>query len=243
MHPLLLTVLVLYAAAQSLPPGFVYLSLISPRIIEEIRYSGIHNFVGHQITGYMSPKCILTKQAADGLHRVQLDLLKRNSTLKVYDCYRPTRATRHFVNWARNITDTLMKGEFYTEIDKSRLFVEGYISDRSGHSRGSTIDLTVVSLPPHAQDVYRRGDPLRSCTLPRERRFRDNSIDMGTGYDCFNVKSHTDSPLVTPGQRQNRLTFKSLMELQGFSNYAKEWWHFTLKNEPFKDTYFDFEIR
>lgn len=241
LHCLFFLILFLCSTSQ-IPKEFVHIKEISPSIIEEIRYFSDHNFVGRPITGYKAPKCFLTRVAAIQLNLVQQELLKMNLTLKVYDCYRPVRAVQNFIQWARDLQDNQMKEEFYKYVDKQHLFRDGYISQRSGHSRGSTIDLTIVPIPVPNQEVYRRGDKLRSCTLARNERFRDNMIDMGTGFDCFNTLSHTNNTNIGVLQRRNRFLFRSVMDKHGFTNYIKEWWHFTLRNEPFKDRYFDFEI-
>ncbi|OPY00570.1 MAG: D-alanyl-D-alanine dipeptidase [Syntrophorhabdus sp. PtaB.Bin184] len=213
-----------------------------PSVIMDIRYFSPHNFVGERIDGYNAPKCLLTREAADALKRVQEDLREFSLTLKIYDCYRPQRAVSHFVRWAKDIGDTRTKKEFYPTVDKNRLFEDGYIAERSGHSRGSTLDLTIVPVPVPEQEAYSPGQALFACYLPASQRFRDNSIDMGTGFDCFHTLANTANGSVGPVQRANRLLLKTLMEKQGFVNYDKEWWHFTLKNEPFPDTYFDFPI-
>lgn len=213
-----------------------------PSVVMDIRYFGPHNFVGERIDGYNAPKCLLTREAADALKQVQEDLGKFSLSLKIYDCYRPQRAVSHFVRWAKDIGDTRTKKEFYPTVDKSRLFVDGYIAERSGHSRGSTLDLTIVPVPVPEQEPYRPGQQLLACFLPASERFRDNSIDMGTGFDCFHALAHTANKAVGPVQRANRLLLKTLMERQGFVNYDLEWWHYTLKNEPFPTTYFDFPI-
>lgn len=226
-----------------LPEGFVYLHEIDPSIIEEMRYYGDHNFVGRPIEGYLSGKCILTREAAQGLAQAQAEIRNFSMTLKVYDCYRPQRAVNDFVSWASRRQDTLMKEEFYPKIDKSTLFSDGYIAERSGHSRGSTIDLTLVPLPVPNQSDYKKGEKLYSCFAPASERFQDNSLDFGTGYDCFDPLSHTANPAVGPLQKRNRLMLKSVLEKFGFKNYENEWWHFTLKNEPFPDQYFDFPVK
>jgi D-alanyl-D-alanine dipeptidase len=148
-----------------------------------------------------------------------------------------------FVRWASDAADTKMKTEFYPDIDKARLFELGYISERSGHSRGSTVDLTLIPLPPPSQPAYRDGDPLLRCTSPVDQRFRDNTLDMGTGYDCFSELSHTANPAVGPVASRNRLLLKAVMEKHGFANYAQEWWHFTLRPEAYPQTYFDVVVR
>jgi len=213
-----------------------------PSVVMDIRYFGPHNFVGERIDGYNAPKCLLTREAADALKRVQEELGKFSLSLKIYDCYRPQRAVSHFVRWAKDIGDTRTKKEFYPTVDKSSLFAEGYIAEKSGHSRGSTLDLTIVPVPVPEQEAYSPGQKLFACFRPASERFRDNSIDMGTGFDCFHTLAHTANTSVGTAQRGNRLLLKALMEKQGFVNYDKEWWHYTLKDEPFPDTYFDFPI-
>lgn len=207
-----------------------------------MRYYTPHNFVGERIDGYNAPKCIATKETAEALLNVQNDLRQFNLSLKVYDCYRPQRAVSHFVRWAHNIKDTRTKIEFYATVDKRNLFGDGYIAERSGHSRGSTVDLTIVPVPVPEQEQYAPGQKLYACFLPAGQRFKDNGIDMGTGFDCFHELSHTANQKIGLQQRINRLLLKGLMEKHGFQNYSLEWWHYTLKNEPFPDTYFEFSI-
>ncbi|MFG2720040.1 M15 family metallopeptidase [Streptomyces sp. NPDC048416] len=240
----LLTVTALAPGAQATPrpkvPGaFVALSSVDPSIIQEMRYITPHNFVGGPIDGYRQPLCILTRPAAQALHRAQRELLRRGYSLKVYDCYRPQRAVDHFVRWAKDLADQRMKAEFYPRVDKSRLFADGYIAERSGHSRGSTMDLTIVELPAVPSGPYRPGQPLAPCYAPRGERFPDNSLDMGTGFDCFDTLAHTDDPRIQGVQRANRQFLKHTLEARGFVNLPEEWWHFTYRPEPFPDTRFD----
>lgn len=229
-------------AAGPASVGFVDLHDEVPSIALDIRYYTAHNFVGERVDGYNAPKCIMTKRAADALAGVQKELVASGFSLKVYDCYRPKRAVAHFVRWAKDIDDTKTKKEFYPTIDKRNLFRDGYIAERSSHSRGSTVDLTVVPIPVPAQERYVSGQALHECCLPAEKRFRDNGIDMGTGFDCFHELSHTANREIGDAQRINRLLLKTLMEKYGFVNYDREWWHYTLKDEPYPDTYFDFAI-
>lgn len=227
--------------SQNIPEGFVEIREVIPDIILDLRYLTNHNFLGVPVEGYKSEKCFITKKAADSLAKVQAELKRFGLSLKIYDAYRPQRAVNHFVRWAKDLSDTLTKKEFYPTIDKSRLFEDGYIAEKSGHSRGSTIDLTIVPIPLPYQPAFDVNDQCE-CFESIDKRFKDNSIDMGTGYDCFNVHSHTENPDLTPQQRANRLLLKSLMDKYGFKNLPEEWWHFTLRNEPFPTTYFDFEI-
>ncbi|UOB14255.1 M15 family metallopeptidase [Streptomyces sp. HP-A2021] len=224
------------------PKDFVALRSVDPTIIQEMRYFTPHNFVGQRIDGYAQPICVLTRPAAQALHRAQTKLLRQGYTLKVYDCYRPQRAVDHFVRWAKDLDDQAMKGEFYPNVAKTRLFADGYIAEKSGHSRGSTLDVTLVKLPAKPTRPYHPGEPLVPCFAPEDERFPDNSVDMGTGFDCFDTLSHTLDPRVQGQQRANRLLLKSTLEGLGFVNLAEEWWHYTYKPEPYPDTYFDFPV-
>jgi D-alanyl-D-alanine dipeptidase len=209
--------------AANIPSEFVDIKTVIPSIVLDMRYYTIHNFVGEKIDGYLSPKCLLTKPAAQALKKVQQVLEPFALSLKLYDCYRPQRAVKHFVKWAQELEDIKMKAEFYPSVDKTELFKKGYIAEKSSHSRGSTVDLTIVSIPAAPQPP-------------------ENGIDMGTEFDYFDELATTISKQIKVRQRVNRLLLKTLMEKHGFENYPKEWWHFTLKNEPFPNTYFDFII-
>ncbi|KAI5780946.1 D-alanyl-D-alanine dipeptidase [Geopyxis carbonaria] len=225
------------------PVEFVALSTIDPTILHDIRYITPHNFIGVPITGYKDPLCILTRPAALALRRAQKALRRTGHSLKVYDCFRPQRAVDHFVRWATDLNDTLMAREFYPAVAKTRLFADGYIAARSGHSRGSTVDLTIVKLPAKRTRRYVPGEPLVECTNPSKRaRFPDNSVDMGTGYDCFDTLSWPTDP--RPGARvqRNRRLLAEVLAAQGFVPLETEWWHFTHKPEVFNATYFDFEV-
>ncbi|MFD7921944.1 M15 family metallopeptidase [Streptomyces sp. NPDC059740] len=224
------------------PARFVALHDVDPTILQEIRYATPHNFTGRPVEGYRQPMCIVTRETARALHRAQQSFLRRGYTLKVYDCYRPQRAVDSFVAWAKNLDDQPMKGEFYPDVDKSALFDDGYIAAKSGHSRGSTVDLTLVRLPATPTRPYVPGEPLTSCHGPRAARFPDNSLDMGTGYDCFDTLAHTLDPRVRGKQLRNRLLLKEGLEKAGFENYPYEWWHYTFTPETYPDTYFDFPV-
>ena len=225
------------------PPGaFVSLHDVDPSIIVEMRYLTTHNFMGRRVPGYRENVCLLTKQTAEALARVQQVVREQGYSLKVYDCYRPQRSVDSFVRWGKDLSDQRMKAEFYPRVRKSRVFKEGYIATQSGHSRGSTMDLTLVRLPAHKQERYRRGDRLRDCAGPRRKRFRDNTIDMGTGYDCFDPLSHPYAQRFRGKVRRNRLALREPMIAAGFKGLATEWWHFTLKDEPYPETFFDFPM-
>lgn len=224
-------------------PGLVDLAAVDSTILRDIRYGQAHNFVGRPVRGYLEPLCLLTRRAATALRDAQRALRPRGYTLKVYDCYRPARAVADFARWAGDAADQRMKAEFYPRVDKSTLFEDGYLAHRSGHSRGSTVDLTVVRLPSAPQPAYRPGQPLVACYAPVGERFADNSIDMGTGYDCFDTLAHTLDPRVTGVQCANRLLLRNAMTAAGFTDYRGEWWHYTLNDEPYPSTYFDFPVR
>lgn len=230
------------SAQPTAPPGFVALADVDPTIIQEIRYFTPHNFVGDPIDGYRQPMCILTREAAEGLERVQRVFVEQGYTLKVYDCYRPQRAVDEFVAWGEDLADQRMKAEFYPRVQKADVFSDGYVAERSGHSRGSTVDITLVKLPAIQIRPYVPGEPLTDCAAPHSNRFPDNTIDMGTGYDCFDPLAHTLDPRVQGEQLKNRLLLKEGLEAQGFVNFENEWWHYTFKPEPFGDSYFDFPV-
>lgn len=233
------------AAAQPAPVApadFVALHDVDPTILQEIRYFTPQNFTGDPVDGYQAPLCILTRPAAEALARAQRDFVEDGYTLKVYDCYRPQRAVDDFVGWARNLADQRMKPEFYPRVDKSVLFAEGYIAERSGHSRGSTVDLTLVPVDAPPTPPYLPGQPLVDCAAPQAIRTPDNSIDMGTGFDCFDSLANTADPRISGDQAKHRLLLTEGLQRQGFVNYDKEWWHFTYQPEPYPDTVFDFPV-
>ncbi len=230
-------------AQDTMPDTFVDIKDVIDDVLLDIRYFGEHNFLGTKVDGYLAPKCLLTRPAARALAGVRKDLAPYGLTLKIYDCYRPQKAVDHFVRWARDIDDARTKKEFYPTVDKRHLFRDGYIDSRSGHSRGSTLDLTLVALPAASEPAYTPGQELQECYLPAGTRYADNSLDMGTGFDCFHELSHTANPTIARRQRIYRLLLKTLMEKHGFRNYDKEWWHYTLNNEPYPDTYFNFPVK
>ncbi len=224
------------------PLEFVDLQTVTPDIIQEIRLAESHNFVGHPIVGFKKAKCILTREAAKALGEVEQEIKGMSLTLKVYDCYRPMKAVNFLVNWVKDKDDQKMKEEFYPKAVKSTLFQVGYLSSKSSHARGSAVDLTLVKLPVAKQETFSEEMKLKNCTLPQIQRFGDNSVDMGTGYACFDPLSYTTAPEVSADQRKNRFILKAIMEKHGFNNFAPEWWHYTFKHEPFTDKYFDFDV-
>jgi len=203
--------------APARPPAFVDAGNAIPGLVVDMRYFGSGNFVGARVDGYEAPVCILTHQAASALAAVQRDLSSRGLGLKVFDCYRPARGVRHFVRWARD-PDNSTKAQFYPHVAKANLFREGYIASRSGHSRGSTVDLTLVTLPGRQE------------------------LDMGTPFDFLSPQSGLRGH-VSAQARANRKLLADAMRARGFIPYEKEWWHFTLRNEPFPNSYFDFPVR
>ena len=203
---------------NNLEKGFVYLSDINSSIIVDLKYYSSNNFTGKFVEGYNSNKAILTKEAAVALSNAQDDLNKIGYSLILYDAYRPQSAVDFFVKWSLNINDTIYKNTYYPNIKKSELFKLGYIAYKSGHSRGSTVDVSLVEIESKKE------------------------IDMGTIFDYFGVESHTFFNNLSKKQKLNRLLLYEAMSNNGFKNYSKEWWHFTLENEPFQK-YFDFPVK
>jgi zinc D-Ala-D-Ala dipeptidase len=230
------------AAGTTLPKGFVYLADIDPGIRQDIRYAGLHNFVGRPVEGYLANECVLTEKAARALSQVQAELAAKKLSLIVWDCYRPTRAVRAFIAWSKKSQDIRMKAEFFPNTDKSRLFALGYLASRSAHSRGSTVDLGIVPADLPALSAYDPAAPLKPCTAAKAERFEDGTIDLGTGYDCLDPLARTSSPDVTAQAKSNRKLLQELMRRFGFKPYSREWWHFELADEPFPQQSFDFPI-
>jgi D-alanyl-D-alanine dipeptidase len=205
------------------PTDFVDLHAIAPTAVIKIRYAGSHNFIGRPIPGYDSPKCRLTRPAADALAQVQRRLAPFALSLKVYDCYRRQRAVDYFVQWAADPADPAMVHEFYPRVDKSALLRDGYVASPSSHSRGSTIDLTIVPLAPAAAPAVARAYPLAPCYAPAIQRATDNSLDMGTAFDCFDAMAHLDAAGLDPAQRAHRMLLATVMGDAGFVGYRYEW--------------------
>ena len=211
--------------------AFVTLTDVVPDVILEIRYFGTYNFVGTRIDGYEEPTALMTREAADSLKAVSDDVMEQGYRLKIYDAYRPQRAVDHFVRWAADVKDTKMKEYFYPDLTKEVLFPQEYICERSGHTRGSTVDLTLFDMQ------------------------TEKEVDMGGTFDWFGSESHPDfggnpetgeykpTPKLTAEQFTNRMILRQAMLRHGFKPMTTEWWHFTLKNEPFPDTYFDFPVK
>jgi len=216
------------ARAQTMPGGFVYLREIDASIIQDIRYAGANNFVGRPLRGYDAAECVVKREVGLRLKAIQQDLAKRKLSLKMLDCYRPARAVADMVAWSKNGKETAAERRFNPAFNKQDLFRLGYIASHSQHSTGAALDLTLVDL---AADNSAAFDPRKTyadCTAPAEVRAPEGSIDMGTGYDCSDLKAHTASHMITPPQRRWRKELVAVMARQGFVNYSKEWWHFSL---------------
>lgn len=202
--------------------GMVDIRSLVPDIAEDIKYAGSDNFTGAPVDGYLAAKCYLLKPAAEALARVERDLRKRHMRLKIWDCYRPARAVADFVRWAHDLDDKSTKTKHYPDIHKSDLLGE-YIAPVSNHSRGATVDLTLLHCDAHAKHCQ--------------------PFDMGTHFDFFDPLAHTDSPMATPAQLENRHRLRTAMELEGFRNYKKEWWHYTLQMKPAPEAIYDVPVK
>ena len=200
------------------PSDFVVLADFVPGIIQEIRYYSTYNFIGDRIDGYEEPCALLTKEAARALKSVSNEMNVRGYRLKIFDAYRPARAVKHFVLWGIEDLDLRMKPYFYPDLEKQELFAKGYIASQSSHSRGSTVDLTLLDMS------------------------TGKEVDMGSPFDMFSEVSHPDYRGITEQQYDNRMILQQVMVRNGFSPIDCEWWHFTLNEEPFPDTYFDFPV-
>lgn len=234
---------VIMNTAYALRPGFVYLHDVDPTILQDMRYMGFHNFIGRPIKGYEAKRCILTEKAALALSEVQKELEKNALSLKVYDCYRPTMAVQDFLTWSKDPKNQKMKSEFYPRVDKADVFRLAYVAEKSGHSRGSTMDLTIVALPIQPQAHFHPGQELIACTAPYKQRYHDNSLDMGTGFDCLDELSHALNQDISPLAMKHRMRLRQVMLKHGFLPYENEWWHFTLKDEAYPNTYFNFHVK
>ena len=204
--------------SQSLPEGFILVSDVVPDAIQEIRYYSTYNFVGERIDAYKAPVAILSKKAAEALKKASDDFISQGYYIKIFDAYRPQSAANHFIRWSQDKNDIKMKPFFYPDVNKEDLFDLGYIVAKSSHSRGSTLDMTIVDAK------------------------TGKEVDTGSPFDLFDEVSHHDSNKITSVQRQNREIIKATMERNGFNSYQTEWWHYTLRDEPYPDTYFDFPV-
>lgn len=212
-----------------LPNGFVYLE--DPRIIKTMEYTTHDNFMGRPVAGYINKVCIVTEAAGKALIAIQdeLDTLNAGYHLRIFDAYRPTQAVEDFIQWSKDFSDEKMRKIFYPDIAKPDLFKQGYIAERSSHSRGSTVDLTITVLD--------------SGGAVNAKDMLGTDLDMGTAIDFFGELSHTNATGISDIAKKNRRFLVNIMDKHGFENYPVEWWHYTLRNEPFPDTYFNFPIK
>ena len=220
MRIFIIIILIFYSTSfnNNLEAGFVYLNDIDDSIVVNLKYYSSENFTGQFVEGYHSNNAILTKESALALSNAQDDFNKLGYSLILYDAYRPQRAVDFFIQWSKNLNDTINKRIYYPNIKKSELFELGYIAYKSGHSRGSTVDVSLIEIS------------------------TNKVLDMGTIFDYFGIESHTFFDDISEKQKSNRLILYEIMSNNGFKNYSKEWWHFTLKNEPYQK-YFDFLIK
>jgi zinc D-Ala-D-Ala dipeptidase len=225
---LVLSCHVLPAHAQQLPADFVYLRDIDPTIIQDIRYATANNFTGRRLAGYDAAECVVKRELGLRLKAVQQELSRQNLSLKMFDCYRPTRAVADMVAWSRNGRETAAEHRYNPRLPKAELFRLGYIATHSGHSTGAAVDLSVVDLKADNSAVFDPQGDYADCTAPSAARAPEGSVDMGTGYDCCDPKGHTAATSITPSQRRWRNELVAAMARQGFVNYSKEWWHFSL---------------
>ncbi len=222
------------AAPDRTPPGaFVYLRDVAPSIVQDMRYATARNFTGKPVPGYRAAECILKRRTAEALKRAQEQAQTSGFSLKVFDCYRPERSVRAFLRWAQAPEDGKTKS-YYPHLHKFQL-VPGYIAPRSSHSTGDAVDVTLVSAAGAKEEA---GGAANDCTVTA---VKGESADMGTGFDCFDPKASTASPLAAPAQYKARMLLKSIMEAAGFKNYSCEWWHFALTGDEDKHRY-DFPI-
>jgi zinc D-Ala-D-Ala dipeptidase len=216
------------ARAQTLPDGFAFLRDIDPTILQDIRYAGSNNFVGRPLAGYGAAECVVKRDVGLALKRVQAELALQKLSLKMLDCYRPARAVHEMVLWAQNGRETPAEHRYNPALRKKDLFRLGYIAEHSGHSTGSAVDLTLIDLTAEHSAAFDPNRAYADCTASEAVRAPEGSVDMGTGYDCSDLKAHTAATSITLAQRRWRNLLVAAMAKQGFVNYAKEWWHFSL---------------
>jgi D-alanyl-D-alanine dipeptidase len=218
-----------WGASQMDRDDFVYLRDVDNSILQDIKYAGIDNFTGSPVPGYGAPECMLLRPVAEALKRIQADLKEQNLSLKVFDCYRPHRSVRAFVEWTNDGNENELTKCFYPRLNKQELFGAGYISMTSGHSRGNAIDLTLVKLTGRPRAQVDATEKVRPCTTPAEHDAELVPVDMGTSFDCFDALSYTASSEISPEAQRWRKLLVGAMEKHGFKNYRREWWHFTYR--------------
>jgi zinc D-Ala-D-Ala dipeptidase len=216
------------ACAQPLPADFVYLRDVDATILQDIRYAGSNNFVGRPLKGYGAAECVVRRDVAERLKRAQRELAAQNLSLRMFDCYRPARAVADMWAWAHDGKETAAGRRFSPAFAKQDLFRSGYIARRSGHSTGAALDLSLVDLAADRSQNFDAQKSYADCTAPVDARAPEGSVDMGTGYDCTDLKAHTAATAITREQRRWRQKLVAVMQRQGFVNYFREWWHFSL---------------
>lgn len=219
------------AAARELPPGFVYLRDIDPSIAQDMRYATRDNFTGQPLPGYDAAECVLRRDVALALQKVQADLARNNLSLKTYDCYRPARAVAAMARWSQSADNGATK-RFYPALEKRTLFAKGYIAARSAHSTGTAVDLTLIKLPAASPAPYDPAARYGLCTGPAAARAPDNSLDMGTSFDCLDPKSSAFASNISSEANHARVMLLEAMRRHGFKNYFREWWHFSFGPQP-----------
>ena len=228
--------------ASDIPQDFVEIKKIIPNIKLDMRYFSSRNFIGKKIDGYEASKCYLQRSSAEALKKVQKGLINLGLELYIYDCYRPQMAVDHFVRWAIDQSDTKMKSLFYPDVPKTELFKRGYIAEKSGHSKGNTIDLGLIKIGSNINKLKKL--KLNDCRKPLNKKaLALGLLDMGTQYDCFDSLSHTRDTRISSKVKRNRLILKGIMEINGFKNYSKEWWHFSFKVNSYPNTYHNFKVQ
>jgi D-alanyl-D-alanine dipeptidase len=227
--------------ASALPTGFVYLKDIDPTIVQNLRYFTSENFTGRKIEGYQTSQVFLTIEAAKALSKVQLRLVRDGYSIVIYDAYRPQRAVNSIIEWGKDATDQIAKNKYYPTIDKADIFKFDYIAKKSGHSRGSTVDLSIIKTGNNLKPVELQERQLANSSMVPF--LDDGTLDMGTSFDLFNEASHHDNNIIDTKFMERRNYLRKIMKENGFSEYEKEWWHYTLENEPFSETYFDFLVK
>jgi D-alanyl-D-alanine dipeptidase len=228
-------------ADEPRPEHMVYVRTIDPGIEQDIRYASAHNFTGHPLDGYQAPECLLSLEAAKALSRVQTALRAHGYGLKVFDCYRPSRAVADMGRFATQPGDP-RKAEFYPRVDKHDFWRLGYVARVSNHSKGSTVDLTLTGPGALPADTWTPSATPVDCTAPYGQRWHDGALDMGTGFDCFDERAHTDTTLINATAMENRQRLTRAMEQEGFTGYSAEWWHFTYSRDESLKTVMNFPI-
>lgn len=226
------------APHAAMPEGFTYLAAVDASVIQSPRYYGTENFLARRVLGYTSPQILCATKAAQALSRAQKMFASKGYSLVVYDAYRPQRSVNEFMRWSTDMSDQVAKGRYYPTIDKKDVFDLGYVAKKSGHSRGSTFDVSLIKVGDLVNEAKLSSRTLLDgSVIPF---LDDNTIDMGSSFDLFHPVSHHDTPLISDVHTERRNLLRSVMKEHGFKEYSEEWWHYTLVDEPFPNAYFDF---